>query len=85
MIESKAGTETKTESALELLAKNLDATGKYRLLTDEVKENDMIAFRVLTPDFETSDYIIGLIEKINKTTNAANQIDWDFTLLIMGE
>lgn len=73
-------------SALEQLANNLEATGKYRTMTDEVKENDMIAFKVLTPDFQQSGYIIALVEAITKQENAGTkQTDCNFTLLIMGK
>ena len=72
------------ESALEQLAKNLEATGKYRDMQNDVKEMDMIAFKVFTPSFEMSDYVIGLVESvIGKTT--PEQQDFDLMLQIMGK
>lgn len=68
-------------SALENLAKNLEKTGKYREMQSDVKVNDMIAFKVMTPDFQVSDYAIGLVEDLEGDTSAS----FDLTLLIMGK
>lgn len=72
------------ESALEQLAKNLEATGKYRDMQNDANEMDMVAFKVFTPNFEMSDYVIGLVESIIGKT-AAEQQDFDLTLQIMGK
>lgn len=73
-------TDAEPESALEQLAKNLETAGKYKELIEEAKPNDIIAFKVFTPNFEKSDYIIGLVESIN-TRNNPN--DYDLILSIM--
>lgn len=70
------------ESALENLAKNLEATGKYRELQIDVNVNDMIAFKVMTADFQISGYVIGLIEELIGNTSDPS---YDLTLLIMGK
>lgn len=50
------------------------------MMTD-VKVNDMIAFKVMTADFQISDYVIGLVEELHgDTTNPS----YDLSLLIMG-
>lgn len=67
-------------SALENLAKNLDSTGGYKNLMGEAKANDIIAFKVFKPNFEKSDYIIGLVETINRRDNPD---DYDLILTIM--
>lgn len=72
------------ESALEKLAKNLETTGKYKELLNDVNEMDMIAFKVFTPSFEMSDYIIGLVESVIGKT-APEQQDFDLMLQIMGK
>lgn len=68
------------ESALEHLAKNLETTGKYRELTEEAKPNDIIAFKVFMPDFQKSDYVIGLVESVNKR-DKPNDYDIIFTIM----
>lgn len=73
---------TTHESALENLAKNLEAIGKYRELLTDVKLNDMIAFKVMTEDFQISDYAIGLVEELHGDTSNRS---YDLTLLIMGK
>lgn len=73
---------TSHESALESLAKNLEATGKYRELKTDVKVNDMIAFRVMTADFQISGYVIGLVEELHGDVNVPS---YDLTILIMGK
>lgn len=73
-------TDAEPESALEQLAKNLETTGKYKELIEEAKPNDIIAFKVFTPNFEKSGYVIGLVESIN-TRNNPN--DYDIILSIM--
>lgn len=80
--QSETPEATTNESALEGLAKNLEAIGKYRELQTDVKVNDMIAFKVMTADFQISDYIIGLIEELHGDVSSAS---YDLTLLIMGE
>lgn len=70
------------ESALEKLAKNLEAIGKYRELQKDVKVNDMIAFKVMTADFQISEYVIGLVEEIHGDTSDTT---YDLTILIMGK
>lgn len=69
------------ESALEKLAKNLEAIGKYRALDNDVKEFDMVAFKVFAPTFQMSNYVIGMVEGINRMAGD----DFDLTLLIMGK
>lgn len=76
-------TETK-ESALEILARDLEASGMYKVMQNDAKEMDMIAFKVFTPNFEKSEYVIALIESIIGK-NTPEQQDYDLTLLIMGE
>lgn len=78
----EASEVTPPESALENLAKNLEAIGKYRQLQNDVKVHDMIAFKVMTVDFQISDYVIGLIEQLHGDTSIPS---YDLTLLIMGE
>lgn len=73
---------TPPESALENLAKNLETIGKYRELQSDVKVHDMIAFKVMTADFQISDYVIGMIEELHGDTSDPS---YDLTLLIMGE
>lgn len=73
-----------TESALEILAKNVDEIGKYKDMNNDAKEMEMIAFKVFTPSFEKSDYVIGLVESIiGKST--PDQKDYDLVLQIMGK
>lgn len=72
------------ETALENLAKNLETIGKYKDMQNDVKEMDMIAFKVFTPDFVKSNYVIGLVEAVIGK-NAPEQQDYDLTLLIMGK
>lgn len=76
--------EPKTPSALEQLAKNLDEMSNYKILLNIVNPNDIIAFKVFTPSFELSEYIIGMVESFEKT-NAINEGDFELTLLIMGK
>lgn len=79
--------ETSSEkplSALEILAKDLESIGKYKDMNNEVKETDMIAFKVFTPSFEKSPYIIGLVESIIGR-ESPDQQDYDFALTIMGK
>lgn len=73
-------TVAEPESALEQLAKNLETVGKYKELIEEAKPNDIIAFKVFTPNFEKSGYVIGLVESIN-IRNDPN--DYDLILSIM--
>lgn len=69
-------------TALEELAKNLEIIGdKYRSLDDTIKDFDMIAFKVLVPPCEKSNYVIGMVEDINRISDK----DFYLTLLIMGE
>lgn len=72
------------ESALEQLANQPDTIEKYNDMTNDVKEMDMIAFKVFTPNFEQSNYIIGLVETIVGRTTADQQ-DYDLVLQIMGK
>lgn len=74
----------KEETALENLAKNLEKNGKYKDLGSEVTETDMIAFKVLTPDFVKSDYVIGLVEAIIGKTTPERE-DYDLSFMIMGK
>lgn len=76
--------EEKSEPALELLAKNLETSGNYKDMHNDMKEFDMIAFRVLTKECEKSDYVIGLVECIiGKMTD--EQQDYELELQIMGK
>lgn len=75
---------TATESALEQLANNPEAISKYSDMPNDVKEMDMIAFKVFTPNFEQSNYIIGLVEAIVGRTTADQQ-EYDLVLQIMGK
>ncbi|XP_055301361.1 uncharacterized protein LOC129567971 isoform X3 [Sitodiplosis mosellana] len=72
----------KAEPALEQLAKNLETIGKYKDMHNDVKEMDMIAFKVFTLNFEKSDYVIGLVESIIGRTTPEQQ-DYDLMLQIM--
>lgn len=83
MLEKSESKVEKQEPALEKLAKELEASGMYKVMQNDVKEADMIAFKVFTPNFEKSAYVIGLIESIIGK-NTSEQQDYDFTLLIMG-
>lgn len=81
----------KKESALEHLAKNLESTGKYQELTgqqsDNIKPNDIIAFKVFGPDLKgkLSDYIIAMVEDVKKKhDDDVDQLDYDLILSIMG-
>lgn len=74
----------KEEPALEQLAKNLETMGKYRDLDNDIKEMDMLAFKVFTPSFQKSDYVIGLVETIIGKDNVEQQ-DYDLALQIMGK
>lgn len=80
--QSSSPEATSHESALENLAKNLEAIGKYKELQKDVKLNDMIAFKVMTADFQISDYVIGLVEELHGDTS---NLSYDLTLLIMGK
>lgn len=71
------------ESALEQLAKQPEVIANFKDMTSDVKEMDMIAFKVFTPNFEQSDYIIGLVETIIGR-NTSDQQDYDLVLQIMG-
>lgn len=72
------------ESALETLAKNLETSGKYEEMTDAPKEMDMIAFKVFTPDFQKSDYVIGLAEKVIGEVIPGRH-DYDLLIQILGK
>lgn len=72
------------ESALEQLANQPETISKYNDMTNDVKEMDMIAFKVFTPSFEQSNYVIGLVEEIIGRTTVDQQ-DYDLVLQIMGE
>lgn len=74
----------KQETALENLAKNLEKNGKYKDMPSDVKEMDMIAFKVLMPDFVKSDYAIGIIQAIIGKTTPEKE-DYDLSVLIMGK
>lgn len=74
----------KQEPALETLAKNLEQMGKFKVMQNDIKETDMIAFKIFTPNFEKSEYVIGLIESIIGK-NTPEQQDYDLALLIMGK
>lgn len=73
-------TDAEPESALEQLAKNLETIGKYKELIEEAKPNDIIAFKVFTPNFDKSEYVIGMVESINARNNPN---DYDLILSIM--
>lgn len=72
------------ESALEKLASQPETIDKYNDMTNDVKEMDMIAFKVFTPNFEQSGYVIGLVEEIVGRTTPQQQ-DYDLILQIMGK
>lgn len=72
-----------TSSALENLAKNIDEIGKHKDMNNDVTEMNMIAFKVFTPTFEKSDYIIGLVESVIGK-NTSEQRDYELVLQIMG-
>lgn len=74
----------KPKSALENLAMDLETTGKYKDMNNDAKETDMIAFKVFTPSFEKSDYVIGLVESIIGKERPDQQ-DYDLALSIMGK
>lgn len=74
----------KPKSALENLAEDLETIGKYKDMNNDVKETDMIAFKVFTPNFEKSDYVIGLVESIIGKERPDQQ-DYDLSLSIMGK
>lgn len=80
-IESNAASLEPKETALEQLAKNLETVGKYRTLDNDIKEYDMIAFKVFKPTFEMSNYVIAMVEEISRNEGA----DFDLVLLIMGK
>lgn len=71
-------------SALEQLANQPDEISKHQDMTGDVKEMDMIAFKVFTPNFQQSSYIIGLVEAIVGRTTPDRQ-DYDLVLQIMGK
>lgn len=71
-------------SALEQLANQPETINKYNDMTNDVKEMDMIAFKVFTPNFEQSNYVIGLVEEIVGRTTPDQQ-DYDLVLQIMGK
>lgn len=72
------------ESALQQLANQPEAISKYNDMTNDVKVMDMIAFKVFTPNFEQSSYVIGLVEEIIGRTTTEQQ-DYDLVIQIMGE
>lgn len=76
--------KTAPESALEQLANQPEAISRYQDMTNDVKEMDMIAFKVFTPTFEQSNYVIGLVEEIVGRATADQQ-DYDLVLQIMGK
>lgn len=76
--------EIEPKSALEQLAQNIDEIEKYKDMNNDAKEMDMIAFKVFTPSFEMSDYVIGLVEKIIGEMSSDQQ-DYDLVLQIMGK
>lgn len=80
-IESNPASEEPKETALEQLAKNLETVGKYRTLDNDIKDYDMIAFKVFKPTFEMSNYVIAMVEEINRNEGT----DYDLVLLIMGK
>lgn len=87
--DSTVASNGKKESALENLAKNLESIGKYKELTcghsDNVKQNDIIAFKVLGTDLKMTDYIIAMVEDVEKKRgDNVDQMDYDLILLIMG-
>lgn len=75
---------TAPESALEQLANQPEAISKYNDMANDAKEMDMIAFKVFTPNFEQSNYVIALVEEIIGRTTADQQ-DYDLVLQIMGK
>lgn len=79
-----ARSDAAPESALEQLANQPETINKYNDMTNDVKEMDMIAFKVFTPSFEQSNYVIGLVEEIVGRT-APDQQDYDLVLQIMGK
>lgn len=82
--EPTKSSEENSEPALELLAKNLESIGNYKDMHNDMNKFDMIAFKVLTKEFEKSDYIIGLVECIiGKMTD--EQQDYELELQIMGK
>lgn len=80
--ESQLDGDQAEESALEKLAKNLEKDGKFHTLDTNVKIDDFIAFRILSPEFSLSDYVIGLIEQLHGDIEARN---YQLTLQIMGK
>lgn len=83
-VEDKGASSEKQQPALEHLAQNLETIGKYKDMENNVKEMDMIAFKVFTPNYEKSDYVIGLVESIIGR-HSFDQNDYDLTFLIMGK
>lgn len=83
-VEDKGASSEKQQPALEHLAQNLETIGKYKDMENNVKEMDMIAFKVFMPNFEKSDYVIGLVESIIGR-QSSDQNDYDLTFLIMGK
>lgn len=80
-IETNSVSMEPKETALEQLARNLETVGKYRTLDDDVKEYEMIAFKVFKPTFELSNNVIAMVEEINRNEGG----DFDLVLLIMGK
>lgn len=74
-----------TEPALEILARNLDISDKCKELLGEAQQNDIIAFKVFTPDFQMSNqHVIGLVDSVIKRDSAVNRTDdYDLILTIM--
>lgn len=71
-------------SALEKLAENTEQMDTFKLLekTDEIKEKDIIGFKVFTmPMFAKSGYVIGLIEQVDSTGGPGNT---ELTMEILG-
>lgn len=81
--ENEEKTKKDSEPVLEQLAKNIETLDKYKDMKNVVKQMDMIAFKVFTPNFEKSDYVIGLVESIVGETTS-NPQDYDLILQIMG-
>lgn len=73
-----------SKPALESLAADLEKIATFNDLNNDVNEMDMIAFKVFTPTFEKSDFVIGLVESvIGKERD--DQKDYDLSLIIMGK
>lgn len=58
--------------------------GTHQPLGSDVKATDLIAFKVFTPEFTASGYVIGMVDHVERR-NSNNADDFDLSLSILGK